>query len=445
MDCRRSEPDFQQTTAQEPYAHCLSATYDSHCHLLLGCCPALQAPSGSVIADGIGSRLRHEVKEVWQELTLKLTALTSNSSGVLCLTFPSSNHSISAALAADSLPPSSLSPAVTSSAVLPEHKAHLHRRELALMIEQLITAADTPELYQWWHGLELLATLKSFYCSQVKCFELNTTSLPDFELTLLVLLSAVSFEDRLELSNDAAVTAAGCETLDQEEEKKPEYSYPCFNLRFGFHPWFLRGNEAEYLDEVMKLVHLAAQLCPAQPCPAQPGPSLQAAASYGPGTDCFVKPEACLGLKETRVQFTGWGEIGLDRRRGGIELKAQMALLHTFLEATALEGYSCHFHCGNAYNELYQVVRRFPDMIGVLHGFNSKYEVARPFLARGFGLGLGRALLSELNESKFRRLMLNTRLSVLQLESDSDSSCYPDGLIAELAARAALLRATSAQ
>ena len=158
----------------------------------------------------------------------------------------------------------------------------------------------------------------------------------------------------------------------------------------------------------------------------------------------------------------GWGEIGLDRRLSSFTLTEQQALLKSMMMALheAAPQAPFTFHCVGAYPELVILLTkssyftdlphstvatatissattsaRLPNLVGregqrsCLHGFNGKAHLAYPIAALGLSLGLGKALLSQANESKWRQLFTNLVPDSFTLESDCDGESYPGELI----------------
>lgn len=109
------------------------------------------------------------------------------------------------------------------------------------------------------------------------------------------------------------------------------------------------------------------------------------------------------------------GECGLDRLKGA-PLPLQEEVFIKQIRIAEEYHKPVIIHCVRCYNELLSIKKIVrPRVPMVVHGFNSKIEIARQLIEKGFYLSLGGALLNEdsnatkvLHEIPFERLFLET-------------------------------------
>lgn len=113
------------------------------------------------------------------------------------------------------------------------------------------------------------------------------------------------------------------------------------------------------------------------------------------------------------------GECGLDRIKGP-ELSAQMRLFELQLGIAEKIRKPVLIHCVKCYNELFEVTSRVkPSIPLILHGFNSKLEVGRQLINKGFYLSLGAAILKA--GSNAANVLKLVPLNQLFLENDDSN------------------------
>lgn len=122
------------------------------------------------------------------------------------------------------------------------------------------------------------------------------------------------------------------------------------------------------------------------------------------------------------------GEIGLDKRlEPDLPLALQELIVERFIKDTAHFKLPYSLHCVRSYQELDALImrlkkeQRYQDLSFTIHGFNSSDGQGIALLKHGFNLGLGRALLSPVNEHKFSKLISSEYAQgKFMLESDFD-------------------------
>src|SRR6218665_1000078 len=144
-------------------------------------------------------------------------------------------------------------------------------------------------------------------------------------------------------------------------------------LSAGIHPWYI--NEKIYNLQLKKLVNLA---------------------------------------KDPAVKFIG--ECGLDRLKGAL-LPLQEEIFIKQIRIAEDVKKPVIIHCVKCYNELLSIKKIVrPRVPFVVHGFNSKIEIARQLFDKGFYLSLGGALLQE--ESNALKVLQEIPLERLFFETD---------------------------
>lgn len=79
-----------------------------------------------------------------------------------------------------------------------------------------------------------------------------------------------------------------------------------------------------------------------------------------------------------------------------------------------------------AHAEVVAVIKRYPGVRGVIHGFSGSYETAMAYIARGFYLGVGGVILRP-TASKTRQALARVPVDHLVLETDSPDMVVPGG------------------
>ena len=77
------------------------------------------------------------------------------------------------------------------------------------------------------------------------------------------------------------------------------------------------------------------------------------------------------------------GEIGLDYYRGPAKSGAQGRLFEASVEIACRHGLPVIIHCRQAFDDVLQIIRRFPEVRGVMHCFSGGPAEAGPFLELG--------------------------------------------------------------
>ncbi|HEY1056222.1 MAG TPA: TatD family hydrolase, partial [Emticicia sp.] len=110
------------------------------------------------------------------------------------------------------------------------------------------------------------------------------------------------------------------------------------------------------------------------------------------------------------------GECGLDRLKGA-PLPLQEEIFIKQIRIAEEVKKPVIIHCVKCYNELISIKKIVrPRIPFIVHGFNTKIEIARQLLDKGFYLSLGGALLHE--ESNALKVLQEIPLEKLFLETD---------------------------
>lgn len=144
-------------------------------------------------------------------------------------------------------------------------------------------------------------------------------------------------------------------------------------LSAGIHPWYI--NEKMYNLQLKKLASLA---------------------------------------KDPNIKFIG--ECGLDRLKGApLPLQEEIFIKQIRIAEDVKK--PVIIHCVKCYNELLSIKKIVrPRIPMIVHGFNTKIEIARQLIDKGFYLSLGGALLHE--DSNALKVLQEIPLEKLFLETD---------------------------
>lgn len=118
--------------------------------------------------------------------------------------------------------------------------------------------------------------------------------------------------------------------------------------------------------------------------------------------------------KDPNIKFIG--ECGLDRLKGApLPLQEEIFIKQIRIAEDVKK--PVIIHCVKCYNELLSIKKIVrPRIPMIIHGFNTKIEIARQLLDKGFYLSLGGALLNE--ESNALKVLQEIPLEKLFLETD---------------------------
>lgn len=109
------------------------------------------------------------------------------------------------------------------------------------------------------------------------------------------------------------------------------------------------------------------------------------------------------------------GETGLDKNKPHFIM--QLQLLEDHLKLAQKFDLPIILHCVRAYNELLEILSKFPQIRGVLHAYNGNLELARQLERKKIFLGIGSIILNE--QSQLAKSALKLPSSQLLLESDA--------------------------
>lgn len=145
---------------------------------------------------------------------------------------------------------------------------------------------------------------------------------------------------------------------------------------------------------------------------------------------------ACYGLHPWWVEhhdesdldtLPGWceqhtavaiGECGLDFRPGQASQQKQMHFFERQLSIASELGLPAVIHAVNATEQVIGILKRFPDVSGMMHSYSGSLEQARQLVDSGFYISLG-ARICDPNAKKLRRVAREISLPALLLETDA--------------------------
>jgi TatD DNase family protein len=96
-------------------------------------------------------------------------------------------------------------------------------------------------------------------------------------------------------------------------------------------------------------------------------------------------------VSQSRVQYVGVGEVGLDFYWDSTYEKQQYDAFETQLDWAKQLGLPLSIHCRNAFDKMVKILEHKQDggLRGIMHCFTGTEEEARVYLGLGFHLGLG--------------------------------------------------------
>lgn len=109
------------------------------------------------------------------------------------------------------------------------------------------------------------------------------------------------------------------------------------------------------------------------------------------------------------------GECGLDKLRDNFNLQLQVCELHCALAIKY--NLPIVFHCVRAYNELLEIIKKYPKLYGIVHGFNANNNIARQFIKKNFKLGIGSIIFNQ--NSQLYKSINHFPLDSVIIESDA--------------------------
>ena len=117
---------------------------------------------------------------------------------------------------------------------------------------------------------------------------------------------------------------------------------------------------------------------------------------------------------------TAVGECGLDAVVDDTmpSQAAQRKAFETQLDIACRTGLPVTVHSRRAVSDVFDIVRNFRDVRGVLHAFGGSYEQAKLFLDRGWLIGTG-GTVTRSNALRLRRLVCCLPLEGIALETDA--------------------------
>ena len=96
-------------------------------------------------------------------------------------------------------------------------------------------------------------------------------------------------------------------------------------------------------------------------------------------------------VSQSRVQYVGVGEVGLDFYWDATFEKQQLDAFETQLDWAKQLGLPLSIHCRNAFDKMVKILEHKQDggLHGIMHCFTGTEEEAKAYLELGFHLGLG--------------------------------------------------------
>lgn len=132
-------------------------------------------------------------------------------------------------------------------------------------------------------------------------------------------------------------------------------------------------------------------------------------------TDKLIADIKKLATRENKV--VAIGEIGLDYHWYPEEKNIQLQLFHEQMQIASDLKLPVIIHSRDAYEDCLDVIRQYPDVIGVIHSFSSDYESAKKFIELGYYIGIGGPVTFK-NGHNQKQVVANIDLDYLVIETD---------------------------
>ena len=113
---------------------------------------------------------------------------------------------------------------------------------------------------------------------------------------------------------------------------------------------------------------------------------------YHPSEAKEISKEDLFLLEQQIVQndkVVGIGEIGLDYHYGKEDIEEQKALFRAQMDLAKKLHLPVVIHSRDATMDTIQVLKEYPDVIGVIHCFSGSIEVAKEYISMGYKIGIG--------------------------------------------------------
>lgn len=128
---------------------------------------------------------------------------------------------------------------------------------------------------------------------------------------------------------------------------------------------------------------------------------------------------ALLASAIERYSPVAVGEIGLDFYRGKAarpEKNLQLESLERQLDIASQNGLPVILHSVKAHNELLEMLKRFPQVRGVVHAFSGSAQIAEQYTELGYFFGAGPLIVQS---AKLQRVFQQLPLNRIVLETDA--------------------------
>ncbi len=132
-------------------------------------------------------------------------------------------------------------------------------------------------------------------------------------------------------------------------------------------------------------------------------------------TDELMEQIKTLASNEQEV--IAIGEIGLDYHWYPEQKEQQWELLEEQLQIASDLKLPVVIHSRDAYEDCYNILRKYPNVTGVIHSFSDNYEMAKKFTDLGYYIGIGGPVTFK-NGHNQKDVVANIDLDKLVIETD---------------------------
>lgn len=116
-------------------------------------------------------------------------------------------------------------------------------------------------------------------------------------------------------------------------------------------------------------------------------------------------------------KIVGIGEIGLDYHYEGYDKDKQKKLFIEQLKLAQKHALPVVIHSRDAVQDTIDILKKYPNIKGVIHSFSGSFEVANIYIGMGFKLGINGVVTFK--NSKLKETLLKIDPSNIVLETDS--------------------------
>ena len=132
----------------------------------------------------------------------------------------------------------------------------------------------------------------------------------------------------------------------------------------------------------------------------------------------FINERKLPTFEKESEKLVAVGEIGLDYYNGDANKREQIKLFESQMQLAKEKKLPVILHCRKAYDDLFEICKKYREINCVLHSCSCSAEQAKPFLKLGFYISFS-GTVTRKNSRKVKRLAELVPLEKMILETDS--------------------------